>query len=88
MPQAIVTKYFGPTNVRGSRVKATAQVGSVFVGWNSAFNSEANHKAAAVALAQKHGWYGRWINAGLPDGRQVWVIDHKIADSFTIGKGI
>lgn len=31
MKQAIVTKFLGPTNYRGSRVKATCQAGSVTI---------------------------------------------------------
>lgn len=68
MRQAIVTKYLGPTNARGSRVKATCQAGSVTLSWDDALDSEANHHAAAQALARKLGWSGRLIGGGLPDG--------------------
>tara|TARA_R110000868_G_scaffold52456_1_gene165687 strand:- start:121 stop:378 length:258 start_codon:yes stop_codon:yes gene_type:complete len=54
--QAIVTKYLGPTYRRGSRVKATAQVGSLTLSWDYALNSDANHRAAALALANKYKW--------------------------------
>ena len=53
---AIVTKYHGPTNHRGSRVKATAQVGSLTLSWDHALNSDGNHRAAALALANKFNW--------------------------------
>lgn len=70
--QAIITKYHGPTDRRGSRVSATAAAGRVYLAWDDALNSEANHAAAAVALAEKMGWlgagYGRLVSGGLPDG--------------------
>jgi len=72
--QAIVTRYFGPGNVRGSRVKATAQAGSLTVEWNDGLTFEANHRAAAHALAARYGWAGRWVGGGLPsEAGQVWV---------------
>jgi len=71
--QAIVTKFFGPTNSRGSRVKAKCQAGSVTLGWDHALNPDGNHDAAAQALASKLGWtsdaYGQLVGGGLPDGR-------------------
>lgn len=66
--QAIVTKYLGPTNFRGSRVKATADAGSVTLSWDDALDSRSNHEAAAKALADKFGWRGRLIGGGLPTG--------------------
>ena len=71
--QAITTKYIGPTNARGSRVKAKAQAGNVTIGWDSGLGVMDNHKAAAEALIRKLGWdkphYGnKWIGGGLPDG--------------------
>jgi len=56
MRQAIVTKYLGPTDYRGSRVKATAQAGSMTVPWDHALDPAENHRAAAFALAKRLGW--------------------------------
>lgn len=58
--QAIVTKYFGPTDHRGSRIKAVCEAGSLTVAWDYALDVEANHHAAAVALATKLGWTTEW----------------------------
>jgi len=69
MRQAITTKYIGPTDHRGSRVKATAQAGSIVVGWDDALDSDDNHTAAARALARKYGWSGLLVGGGAPDGR-------------------
>ena len=57
---AIQTKFLGPTNFRGSRIKATAmdsfsdeRVLSVTVGYDHALNSDANHRVAAEQLLPK-----------------------------------
>ena len=61
MFQAITTKYLGPTNYRGSRIKARAQVGAITIPWDYALSVDDNHKAAAEALALKWEWAGLWI---------------------------
>lgn len=77
--QAIVTKYFGPGAKFNARVKAKAQAGSLFLEWNDFLDYEANHRAAALALAKRYGWGGRWVGGGLPNegganyGDQCWV---------------
>ena len=81
--QAIITKYLGPTNFRGSRVKASAQAGSVTIPWDDAKDSANNHIAAALALIRKYGWNdpnrshmrsphqwaGRMAMGATPDGK-------------------
>lgn len=66
--QAITTKFLGPTNCRGSRVKASAQAGSLTLSWDDALDIDDNHAAAAIALANKLGWGGQWVGGGLPGG--------------------
>lgn len=57
MRQAIETKYIGPTNHRGARIKATSGSGlTVTVEWNYAANPEENHLVAAKILCAKYGW--------------------------------
>lgn len=76
MRQAIVTKYLGPTNHRGSRILVKAQAGRMTVPWDHALDSDDNHTAAAYQYAKAKGWIGqeahaqRWALAGggLPDG--------------------
>lgn len=65
--QAITTKYLGPTNNRGARVKAKCQAGSVTIAWDHSKDSDENHDAAAKALAVKLGWLGVWHGGALPD---------------------
>jgi hypothetical protein len=54
---AIQTKFLGPTNFRGSRIKATAMDNfsdgraiSVTIGYDHALNGDANHRVAAEKL--------------------------------------
>ncbi len=68
MYQAIITKFIGPTNFRGSRVKASADAGSMTVNWDHALNHEQNHDRAAQALAEKLQWGGKWYGGGLLTG--------------------
>lgn len=67
MTQAIQTKYYGPTNSRGGRIKATCEAKTIWVPWDYAFGSEDNHKAAALALMSCLGWRGKWATGSLKD---------------------
>jgi hypothetical protein len=84
--QAIQTKYLGPGNVRGSRVKASCQAKSRIYEWDDALNSDENHLAAAKSLAKELGWaYGNWHGGELPDASRVWVCEAKYnSESFSI----
>ena len=66
--QAIETRYLGPTNTKGGRIKATAWAGSVTVGYDHALNTDGNHKAAADALIAKMGWAGTFAQGGNAKG--------------------
>ncbi len=71
--KAIKTKYLGPTNTRGIRVKATDCHGNnCTVEYNHEFDSEINHERAMATLCQKMNWKGRMIGGGLKDC-MVWV---------------
>lgn len=67
MRQAITTKYLGPTNYRGSRIKARCQAGSIIVSWDHALDVFDNHIRAAKALADKLDWTADWVGGSLPD---------------------
>ena len=89
--QAIVTKYLGPTNYRGARVKAMAQAGSVTIPWDDALDVDTNHEAAAVALCAKLKWTtenghkGRWNGGGSPDGNgNVYVYTNSIGPGIKV----
>lgn len=74
--QAILTKYLGATNLRGTRVKASAAAGSITVGWDHALDAENNYYHAAMALAIKLGWSGGHELEGgvIPSGDTVFVL--------------
>ena len=70
---AIQTKYLGPSNVRGPRVKAAASDGdrsppSITLGWDHALSSEENHLQACRALIRKMGWAGKWVAGSTREG--------------------
>lgn len=66
MTQAIQTKWLGPTNTRGSRVRAWCNAKALTVAWDHALNIEDNHKAAAMAVAEAMQWDGEWFGGALP----------------------
>lgn len=74
--QTITTKFLGPSNVRGSRIKASCERGSIVISWDHSFNSSNNHENAVKALLEKftqedfkkygiekgHGWdSAQWV---------------------------
>ena len=71
--QAIVTKYIGPTNHRGARIKATASAGSIIVSYEYGTDTTGAHRVAAVAFCKKFDWPFDHIAGGLPDGSLAWV---------------
>jgi hypothetical protein len=74
--QAIKTAYLGPTNVRGSRIKASCAAGSITLHYDDSLNSDANHKTAAKALIDKLAWGGKWVSGWIEsktDSFAVWV---------------
>jgi hypothetical protein len=84
MLQAITTKYIGPTNHRGSRIKATCAARSLTVSYDDAMNSTDNHKLAAYKLAETMGWRADYRGGVLPDGGYCFVADTGEArDGFT-----
>ena len=84
MRQAITTKFIAPSNVKGSRVKASCQAGSLTLYWSHSLNSNENHMAAAQALANKLGWDGKWHGGYNKDGEGVFVHCDENYDAFTI----
>lgn len=66
----IQTKFLGPTNCRGSRVKAYTETKlSVTVSWDHALNPPDNHARAAKALVEKMEWGGEWVGGASGDGK-------------------
>lgn len=83
--QAIVTKYFGPTNTLAGRIKASASAGYVFVEYDHSLSQSDNHIQAARKLAEKFDWCGTYVAGGMPDGKgNVFVCIDYTTDSFKI----
>ena len=75
----VVTKYIGPTDHRGSRVRATGPAGqSVVVSWDHRINAEGNHAAAAAALADKVWGFKTgeltMVGCSIADGRHAFAL--------------
>lgn len=67
----VQTRYIGPTNSRGSRIKAYSEAfpRGVTVSYDHALNSEDNHHAAAEAFIRARGWWDVWVFGGSADKR-------------------
>lgn len=81
--QAITTKYLGPTNHRGSRIKATCDAGSLTLTWDHSLSAPENHRLAARALVQRLGWGGKWIGGGTATG-YAFVCAHRDTDLLLV----
>lgn len=79
--QAIETKYLGPTNTKGGRIKATAWAGSVTVPYDHALDVQGNHAAAALALRYKMGWQGKFAQGGNAKGDGYVFVNVEGADA-------
>jgi len=89
--QTIITKFLGPTNHKGARVKARQSASyagrpkSLTVNWDHALGVEDNHKAAAMAFAQMMDWPGHWVagDSGM-DGLVFVNVSANYKPEFTI----
>lgn len=71
--KAIMTIYLGPTNTKGSRIKASDMDGNRIIrSIDSSVSVDANHKYAAIELCRKMGWSENLIGGSLKDC-MVWV---------------
>ena len=65
--QAIETKFLGPTNTKGARIKASVYAKSITVPY--AYEGiDASHDEAARVLIHKLGWWGVWARGGKTNG--------------------
>ena len=72
--KAILTKYHGATNTKGSRVSASDCDGNrVTITWQGEFDTEPNHRAAADALCAKMGWVGGEMAGGFTKDGMAFV---------------
>lgn len=72
--QAIETRFFGPTETRGSRIRASCEGGSLYVPYDHALDREANHREACKRLCEKLCWDSdRFFGGWLASGQYAWV---------------
>lgn len=91
MAIAIFTKYIGPTNTQGSRVKAytgdtapgKTRADYVTISGGGAVTRE-THIEAAKMLAERLGWDGTWIAGGHGGGDYVFVRSGDDRDNFAV----
>lgn len=80
----ILTKFCGPTNTRGARVKAysadnrpsTGRPDIAYVSWDYAVSGETNHENAARKLATKIGYESDKWHVGSAQHGYVFVRDY------------
>lgn len=71
--KAIQTKFIGPSETRGARVKAWIKGYAATVSWDHGLEVVDNHGAAARKLAELLRWSGRLVGGTLPDESMAWV---------------
>lgn len=74
--QVIQTRFVGPTDTKGARIKAWAEAGSVVISYPHELSGQACHRAAAQALANKFGWSYKYLGGQLPSGDYAFVPVH------------
>ena len=89
--QAIRTKYIGPTDTKGSRIQAKCEMKTIYLPYDSALDSDGNHRKACNALRVVMGWLpsaGRIYDApmvgGWFDGCIYWVWKNEFLDTETL----
>jgi hypothetical protein len=71
--QAIITKYIGPTNSRGARIKAECGRGKIFFSYPYELSGDACHRAAVDALTDK---FAKEDSEFVPKDRNPWKADY------------
>lgn len=67
--KAIITKYHGPTNTKGSRITASDEDNNrITISYPYELSGEAVHRKAAEALCAKMGWTGTLVGGSLKNG--------------------
>ena len=83
--QAIRTRYYGPTNTRGSRLVAKCEAGTFSMSYDHNLTDAQNHATCAARFMAKLGW--NWVYVGgVFDGDYYWspvcdnAVDHAAVD--------
>lgn len=78
----IITKYLGPTDTKGSRIRASFGRKSKTVPYDYAIDNRENHERAASALASWEWLVGRWFHVGSTDTGMMF--SRTVNDSFVV----
>lgn len=85
--QAIRTRYYGQSNVRGSRIQAKCEARTIYVPYDHALDLHDNHVAAREALLDVMGWRGDYyagMTCGEFGGDYYHAFTERGADEFRI----
>jgi hypothetical protein len=78
--QSIRTRYFGPSNVKGSRIQAKCEAKTIYMGYDPALDVSENHRAACRALLLAIGWKNAApMVGGYFDNDMHWVFQNDIS---------
>ncbi len=72
--QAIRTRYYSPTNTRGTRITATCEAESFTLPRDYSLDIDEDHARVAQALVQRMGWTGVY-RGGEFGGDYYWVCE-------------
>jgi len=75
MRQAITTTYYATTNFHGARITARAAARRVVMPYDQDLSFTDNHICAAMQLAVKFGWKGKYHGGAKFDGVYVFVAE-------------
>lgn len=87
--QAIETRWHGPTDKRPSRISARCDARTIFVSYDHALPSSANHRAAAEALVAQLGWLEngeRLFGGAMPGNHPGYAFVIVTADDMKRGR--
>ena len=91
--QTIVTKFLSPTNSKGLRIKAMqsgwisdkrCEVNQLTIPYTHDLIGQAAHAKAAMALAEKLQWHGKYVGGSLGAMSDCDYVFVKITDADTV----
>jgi hypothetical protein len=79
--KAIITKYHGPSNMKGSYISAKAEgVKAIKVPFDYSLDDYARHEKAALELCTKYNWGNSILGGGIDSDSMAWVFIPKGAN--------
>lgn len=79
--KVIETRFFGPTNFRGSRIKASDNnENQITIGFDYSLSGIEAHYKAAYTLCKKMGWEGKLVGGWSKSGCAFVLVNRKWQD--------